>query len=289
MDITGKTRICGVIGDPIEHTLSPTMHNAAFKEIGLDLVFLALKVTPDQLENAVKGVRSFNMLGLNITMPHKDKIVNYIDELDPSANYLKSVNTILNSNGLLTGYNTDGIGAMQALLQNKIDPKGKKMLILGCGGTARAIAFAAAKTVDQIVILNRTPRKSREFANKLSNTLKTKIKGDALTSKSIKRNMQDSQIIINATSVGMDPQDKISLIPPNLIEPSQIILDVVYDPLDTKLIKDAKKVGAKTINGVEMLIHQGAASFEIWTNQPAPVEAMRKAITNRLMTKGASS
>jgi shikimate dehydrogenase len=289
MAITGKTRICGVIGDPIEHSLSPTMHNAAFKEIGLDLVFLAFKVTPDQVENAVKGVRSLNILGLNVTMPHKNKIISYLDKLDPTAEYLKSANTILNANGLLTGFNTDGTGAMQALLQNGTDPNGKKMLILGSGGAAKAIAFAAARTTDQIVILNRTPNKSQEFAKNLNHTLKTKIEGDALTSQSIEKNMQDAQIIINATSVGMQPHDKISLIPPKLFKQTQTILDIVYNPIETKLLNDAKKAGAKTVNGVEMLIHQGAASFEIWTNKPAPIEAMRKAITNQLMTKGEST
>jgi len=289
MNITGKTRICGVIGDPIEHSLSPAMHNAAFKEAGLDIVFVAFTVAADKVEDAAKGMRSLNILGLNVTMPHKNKIIPYLDKLDPIAKYLMSVNTILNKNGSLSGYNTDGTGAMQALHQNGVNLKGKKMLLLGGGGAARAIAFAAAKEVDRLVILNRTPKKSQEFAKALSQKLDKKIEGQALSSQSIQKQMQDTQILINATSVGMNPHEKISLIPPKLIKPTQTVLDIVYNPLQTKLLEDAKRAGAKTINGVEMLIHQGAASFEIWTSQPAPIETMRKAITNQLAAQGAAN
>jgi shikimate dehydrogenase len=289
MEITGRTKICGVIGDPIDHSLSPAMHNAGFKETGLDLVFLPFRVTTNQIEDAIKGVRSLGILGLNVTMPHKRRVIQYMDKLDPITEYLKSANTILNANGILTGYNTDGIGAMQALSQNGSAPKGKKILLLGSGGAARAIAFAAAREADQLVILNRTPNKSRELAKDLGQILNKKIVGKTLTPNSLEESMHDAQIVINATSAGMCPHDKISLIPPKLITPSHTVLDIIYNPIETKLLRDAEKAGAKTVNGIEMLIQQGAASFQIWTNHQAPIETMRKAIANQLSVQGATN
>lgn len=167
MKVTGKTRLCAVIGDPIEHSLSPAMHNAAFNEAEIDAVFMAFKVTANDLENAVKGMRSLNILGLNVTMPLKTQIINHLDKVDQAVQSLYSVNTVLNCDGILSGYNTDGWGAMEALRQNGANPKGKRILVLGAGGAAKAIAFAAAKETDELVILDRTPEKSRAFAQAL--------------------------------------------------------------------------------------------------------------------------
>ena len=282
MNITGKTRVYGVIGDPMEHTLSPIMHNAAFEALKLDYTFLAFKVKPAELENAVNGMRALNIRGLNVTMPHKSSILKYLDRVDLSAQIINSVNTILNRDGKLFGFNTDGVGALKALRENDVEPKGRKILLLGAGGAARAIAYTMVRESDELAVLNRTLKPAQELAKLLEKTANKKIISGALSPKEIKHNLQDSDILINATSVGMKPKPEESLIPPKLIGPNLAVIDIVYNPIETQLAKDAKAAGAKVVSGVEMLIYQGAASFEIWTGKSAPVEVMRQAALNHL-------
>lgn len=282
MDISGKTRVCGVIGDPIEHTLSPIMHNAAFNALKLDYAFLAFKVKAAGVENALNGMRALNIRGLNVTMPHKSTVINYLDKLDPAAKTINSVNTLLNREGKLLGFNTDGVGALKALRQNGVEPKGRKVLLLGAGGAARAIAFIMVKEADELAVLNRTVKLAQELANLLEKTVNKKIVAGSLSPKEIQQNLQDSDILINATSVGMKPNANDSPVAPKLLRPNLAVMDIVYNPIETKLAKDAIAAGAKVISGVEMLIYQGAASFEIWTGKSAPVEVMRQAALNHL-------
>jgi shikimate dehydrogenase len=282
MAISGKTRVCGVIGDPIEHTLSPTMHNAAFNHLRLDFVFLAFRVKAAELENAMRGMRGLGIHGLNVTMPHKIAVAKYLDEVDPTAKFLGSVNTILNEDGRLLGFNTDGVGALKALRENSVNPDGKKLLLLGAGGAAKAIAYALAKEVGELCVLNRASEKAKELSEVLSRTFGKKIVGDALSSGAIQRNLQDSDILINATSVGMHPNISQSLVAPQWLKSDLCVMDIVYNPVETKLVKDAKAAGAHVVSGVEMLLYQGAASFEIWTGVSAPIEVMRKAALNKL-------
>jgi len=270
MAISGKTRVCGVIGDPIEHTLSPTIHNAAFNHLGLDFVFLAFRVKTADLENALRGMRGLGIHGLNVTMPHKNAVTAYLDELDEAVKFLGSTNTILNKDGKLSGFNTDGVGALKALRENGIELAEKKLLLLGAGGAAKAIAFSLAKEVGELVVLNRADGKSKELAERLTITLDKKVVGDALTPDAIADNLQDSDVLINATSVGMNPAANQSIVPPQLLRSDLTVMDIVYNPVETKLAKNAKAAGAKVISGVEMLIYQGAASFEIWTGHSAP-------------------
>jgi len=288
MTISGKTRVCGVIGDPIEHTLSPAMHNAAFNHLKLDFVFLAFKVKAAEVENAMRGMRCLGIHGLNVTMPHKSAVIAYLDEVDSTAKFLGSVNTILNDSGRLLGFSTDGAGALKALRENDVNPNGKKLLLLGAGGAAKAIAFAAAKEVGELVLLNRTPEKTRDLAEVLSRTFNKKVVGDTLSPSTIQKNLQDTDILINATSVGMHPHSSQSLIAPQWLKPELIVMDIVYNPIETRLMKDAKAAGAQVINGVEMLIYQGAASFEIWTGRSAPIEVIRRAALNKLSSAGVS-
>ena len=282
MTITGKTRVCGVIGDPIEHTLSPIIHNAAFNSLKLDYAFLAFKVKPAEVENAVNGTRALNILGLNVTMPHKKAVINYLDEIDQTAKFLNAVNTIHNKNGKLLGFNTDGVGALKALKENGVNPKGKRVLLLGSGGAARAIAYALVQEADELVVLNRTVEQAKELASLLERTFNKKVVADSLSPKVIQDNLRDSDILVNATSVGMKPSANQSPVAPELLKPDLAVMDIVYNPIETKLAKEAKVAGAKVISGVEMLIYQGAASFEIWTGHSAPVEVMRKAALNHL-------
>ena len=282
MDISGKTRVCGVIGDPIEHTLSPIMQNAAFNALKLDYTFLAFKVKNAELENAVNGMRALNIRGLNVTMPHKSTILNFLDRTDLSAQIVNSVNTILNKEGKLLGFNTDGVGALKALRENGVELKGRKVLLLGAGGAARAIAYAMAKESDELAVLNRTLKQSQGLAKLLEKTVNKKIGAGSLSPKEIQQNLQDSDILINATSIGMKPKPEESLVAPKLLRPDLAVMDIVYNPIETKLAKDAKAAGAKVVSGVEMLIYQGAASFEIWTGKSAPVEVMRQAALSHL-------
>ncbi len=282
MTISGKTKVCGVIGYPIEHSLSPVMHNAAFEALKLDYVFLAFNVNPALVGDAINGMRALGIVGLNVTMPHKKVVTPYLNEIDPAAKFLNAVNTILNKDGKLFGFNTDGVGALQALRENGVEPKGKKVLLLGAGGAATAIACTLAKEADVLVILNRTPQPAFELANLLHETLKRKVVGDVLSPATIKDNLADCDVLINATSVGMKPNAGQTPVPPQLLKPDLAVMDIVYNPIETKLAKNAKAAGAKVVSGVEMLIYQGAASFEIWTGCKAPVEVMRKAALNYL-------
>jgi shikimate dehydrogenase len=205
MTISGKTRVCGVIGDPIEHTLSPIIHNAAFQELKIDYLFLAFRVKAAEVANAVNGMRALNIRGLNVTMPHKTVVVKHLDRVDLSAQIVNSVNTILNKENLLFGFNTDGVGALKALKENGVEPKGRKVLLLGAGGAARAIAYALAKEADELAVLNRTVKAAQALAKVLERTLNKKVAVGSLSPKDVALNLSDSDILVNATSVGMKP------------------------------------------------------------------------------------
>ena len=286
MKISGKTGVCAVIGDPVEHSLSPVMHNAAFKKLGLNLVYVAFKVTRNGLKDAISGARSLGLRGLNVTMPHKKAVISYLDETDSTAEAIGAVNTILNNQGKLIGYNTDGNGAMIALKENGVSTEEKKMLILGAGGAAKAIAFQAAQEVEELVILNRTSEKAEKLAELLFKKFGKKVKGGALSAEVLKEELKTTDILVNATSVGMHPDVNRSPVPSDLLRRDLCVMDIIYNPLETKLVKAAKSVGAKVVLGLEMLLYQGAVAFEIWTNCPAPVDVMKEAALNKLAEQG---
>jgi shikimate dehydrogenase len=258
------------------------MHNAGFQSIGLDYVFLAFRVKPADMEEAVNGMRALNIRGLNVTMPHKTAIINHLDRVDLSAQIVNSVNTVLNKENLLFGFNTDGVGALKALKENGVELKGRKVLLLGAGGAARAIAYALAKEADELAVLNRTVKQAQALAKLLERSCNKKIASGSLSQNDIQINLQDSDILINATAIGMKPKPDESPVAPKLLRKNLAVMDIVYNPLETKLAKDAKEAGAKVISGVEMLIYQGAASFEIWTGKTAPVGVMRQAVLSQL-------
>jgi shikimate dehydrogenase len=286
MTISGKTRVCGVIGDPIEHSLSPTIHNAAFRHLKLDFVFLAFHVKAIDLEKAINGMRGLAIHGLNVTMPHKSAVIGFLDEMDSAVKFLGSANTILNRNGKLSGFSTDGVGALKALRENGVSLSGNKVLLLGAGGAARAIAFALAPEVGELTILNRSAEKAEKLAENLNKMSNRKVVGSVLSSDAIAENLRDSDILVNATSAGMKPNLNRSLVKSELLKSDLVVMDIVYNPVETKLAKDAKAAGAKVISGVEMLVYQGAASYEIWTRRSAPIEVMRKAALNKLLNAG---
>lgn len=288
MEVSGKTKVFCVIGDPIEHSLSPIMHNAAFKHLKIDAVYVAFKVKEEVLEDAVKGMRSFGICGMNVTMPHKTAIINYLDENDSAAKFVGAVNTVLNADGKLVGFNTDGIGALRALKENGVKTRGKRFLLLGAGGAGRAIAFQLAQEADELVILNRDVSKARLLADTLRKRFNKKVVGDRLSRDVLKNWIEDAGVLINATSVGMYPNQNGTPVDKSLLRPGLTVMDIVYNPVETRLLKDAKSVEAKVIHGTEMLVFQGAASFEIWFNKPAPVNVMREAIMKKLQARGSS-
>ncbi|MCW4034113.1 MAG: shikimate dehydrogenase [Candidatus Bathyarchaeota archaeon] len=286
MEVSGKTRVCAIIGDPVEHSLSPVMHNAAFGFLGLNLVYVAFTVTAKELQTAVLGAKSLGIRGLNVTMPHKNAIINHLDKLDKTAEAIGAVNTVLIEDGKLTGYNTDGVGAITALHENGVKTEETKIVLLGAGGSAQAIAYHAAQEADELVILNRTTKNAQLLVDELRKSFDSKIKAGALSVDVLKKELKDADILVNATSVGMHPNVDQSPVPKDLLHPDLCVMDIIYNPLETKLAKDAKSVGAKVVSGLDMLVYQGAVSFEIWTNCPPPVDVMKKAALTKLKEQG---
>ncbi len=286
MTISGKTRLCGVIGDPIEHSLSPIMHNAGFEKMGLDYCYVPFRVPEEELGKAIQGIKALNIRGLNVTIPHKVAVIPFLDKLDHLAEKIGAVNTIVNDNGTLKGYNTDAQGFRQALLARGSKPAGKSVVILGAGGASRAICFALAEQGASLVILNRLPNleKAVTLANRISEISDREVKAMAISRENLSQALEKADILVNATSVGMYPNIDETIVPPDLIKAGLIVFDIVYNPIETRLLREAKTAGASTISGIDMLVWQGALAFEMWTGLKAPVELMRQEVT-RLQQK----
>lgn len=276
--ISGESRICGVIGDPIEHSMSPVMHNAAFDKLGLNYLYVPFRVKQEELGKAIAGMRALNIRGLSVTIPHKVTVIPFLDKLDPLAQRIGAVNTIVNDDGALTGYNTDATGFLQALLERRIEPKGKKVVILGAGGASRAISFILAERGAHLVILNRLLELdwAEELASRISQVFKQEVKALELNEKNLTKVLANADILVNATSVGMSPNSDETPVSPDLFKPPLTVFDIVYNPIKTRLLKEAEAVGAETISGVDMLVWQGALAFELWTGVKAPVKLMRE-------------
>jgi len=278
--VTGKTSICGLIGDPVEHTMSPAMHNAAYRQMRLDYVYVPFRVRPEELGKAINGMRAFNIRGLNVTIPHKVAVIPFLDKLDTLAEKIGAVNTIVNDNGLLTGHNTDATGFLRALLEKGIEPRGKNALIVGAGGASRAISLILADSgAERLVILNRLEELgwAYELATSINQLYQIDAEAGELTRQNLAGIMEriNIDILINATSVGMTPDVDSTPVDADLLRPGLVVFDVVYNPLRTRLLKDAEAAGAETVSGIEMLTWQGALAFEKWTGREAPPDLMR--------------
>jgi shikimate dehydrogenase len=276
-EITGKTRICGIIGDPVAHTISPAMHNAAFRELGLDFIYLPFRVHKEDLAEAVRSLKALDIRGVNVTIPHKVDVMSCLDDIDEMAAYTGAVNTIVNNDGYLKGYNTDASGFIAAISAEKVNPEGKQVVIIGAGGASRAISFILADRGADLMVLNRHPEAAQVLADRLSGLFRKDVQAMELSRQNLEAVLSRAQILVNTTSVGMAPQPDVSPVPVELIKPGLLVIDIIYNPLNTQLLKDAKKRGARIIGGIEMLVQQGAAAFELWTGRPAPVAIMRKA------------
>jgi shikimate dehydrogenase len=284
MNIDALTKIVGLIGYPIDYTLSPTMHNAAFKELNLNFVYLPFRVKLEDLNLAIKGLVALNIVGANVTIPHKEAVVKYLDDFSQQAGMIGAVNTICVHEGRLIGDNTDGRGFITSLIDEmNIDPCDKKIFILGAGGAARAISISLANIgVKRITFTDKDMMKAirlssdikRHFHSVWSDTIR-------LEDEEFEDYIRDCDILINATPCGMHENDPL-LINPNWLYSNQVVYDIIYTPPQTTLLKIAKEKGCKTQNGISMLVHQGALSFELWTGKKAPIEVMRKAILTKV-------
>jgi len=283
-NLTGKTKLCGLIGDPVEHTMSPAMHNAAFARMGLDFVYVPFRVKPEDLTQAVAGMKAFNIRGLNVTIPHKVAIIPLLDELDPLAERIGAVNTVVNDGGVLQGFNTDAIGFLEALMQRGVEPKGKKVVVLGAGGAGRAASFVLAERGAQLLILNRRQELgwAEELAEQLTQAFGKEVRAMELTDGNLAQALEGAYILVNATSVGMTPNTDETPSGADMLKPSLVVFDVVYNPVKTKLMRQAEQIGAQTISGLEMLVWQGALAFELWTGAKPPIELMRKEVLRSL-------
>lgn len=272
--IDAFTKLYGIIGNPVRHSLSPKMHNAAFCHNGLNAVYLAFEVT--DLETAISGVRSLGISGLSITVPHKERVIALIDRVDDTARRIGAVNTILNRNGKLEGYNTDWSGAVRAL-SAETGIKGARAIVLGAGGSARAVVAGLVEKGANVHVANRTASKAKLLADTFGTTW------SGLDELDLTMEKEPASILINTTTLGMEPYVDAMAVTPALLELAgenkSVVMDIAYSPLETKLLKKAHATGCTTINGLEMLLYQAVEQFELWTGEKAPVEVMRRALS----------
>ncbi len=280
--ISGTTRVIGIFGHPVKHSLSPVMQNAALKHCDIDMVYLPFDVEEGHLEDAVRAIRALKMVGVNVTIPHKEAVVAYLDRVSEEVRICGSVNTIHNSRGILMGFNTDGEGYVRSLKQEGIQIDGRNILVIGAGGAARGIVYALLKAAPaSITIANRTLSKGKELVARLKDLSKARMEAIPLNREALTSVMGTVDLLINTTSVGMDGRGRLDL-PLHLLPSEGIVSDIVYRPIKTPLLEEAEALGYKTVNGVGMLVEQGAIAFEIWTGVEAPREIMRDAVVKTL-------
>ena len=284
MTVSGKTKICALIGDPVEHTMSPPMHNAAYEKLRLDYIYIPFQVKPDDLSAAVHGLKALNVRGFNVTIPHKVAVIPLLDGLDPIAEKIGAVNTVVNDGGKLIGYNTDATGFLQALLERGVEPAGKNIVILGAGGASRAISYILADRGARLTILNRRLELdwAIDLARRIREELGREVEALELTLGNLSGALSGTDALINATSVGMSPDNESSPVPAGLLKSGLVVFDIVYNPVRTKLLEEAEEVGARTVGGVDMLVWQGALAFEKWTGRQAPLDLMRAKVIESL-------
>lgn len=276
MEINTRTQLCGLLGNPVEHSLSPAIHNAAFQKLGLNFVYLAFRV--EQIADAISGIRWLgNVRGFSVTIPHKVTVIPHLDEVEPTARHIGSVNTIVVENGKLTGHNTDASGALRALAEGGVSLRGAPVLLLGSGGAARAIAFALARdgAVGSLTILGVDDGERRALAQDLRVRTDLEVAEGPLTAESLAAGIVNHAVLLHCTPVGMHPKVSETCVPRELLKPHLAVMDIVYNPLETQLLRDARAAGCRTIKGVEMFLNQAVAQFELWTGRPAPADVMR--------------
>jgi len=268
------TKTYAVIGDPIDHSLSPNIHNVAFKELQLDCTYIAYRIPKGELADGLEGLKKIKISGFNVTIPHKIDIMKYLDSVDEDCSIIGASNTVSNNDGKLKGYNTDMDGFLEPIKRKNLSIDGKEVLLLGAGGAARAIVAGLVKEkVGMITIANRTKEKAvtlEDFAQKIG------AETSSITLEDLGKNTTNYKLIVNATSVGLN--DEPTPLPAEIINENSIVYDIVYTPLNTDLIKKAKEIGATVIYGYEMLLGQAIRAFEIWHKTQAPYDIMKRSI-----------
>ncbi len=264
--LDASTSLYGVIGNPVRHSLSPIIHNVSFKRAGINAVYLAFEI--NNLSDALKGIKALGIRGLSVTIPFKTEVVKYLDEIDPIAKKIKAVNTILNHEGNLLGFNTDWLGALEAL-KEVTDLDEKKILVLGAGGASRAIVYGLSRAGCQVIITNRSIDRAKELAEEFGCLY-------------LKEPTSEVDIIINSTPVGMYPLENETPLPKHYLRKGMIVMDTVYKPLKTRLLREAEERGCLTINGLSMLSYQGAYQFEIWTGTKPDILKIKEDLINVL-------
>ncbi len=273
MKINAKTKLLGLFGWPVEHSLSPDMHNDAFGEMGLNLCYVALPVPPEALGDAVRAIRAFDMPGVNVTVPHKEKVIQYLDGIDEEARFIGAVNTIVNRDGRLKGYNTDGRGFIQSLIEQGTDYAGKNILVLGAGGGSRAISFYLSEKAKSLLLFDLDRPKLETLTADLS-----RIRGNVNALDGVD-SLEGVDILVNATPLGLKEGDPMP-IKPELLKPPLIVGDLIYR--ETPLLGAARRLGLKTFNGLGMLLWQGVLASELWTGRRPSHETMRRALLRGL-------
>lgn len=273
MQIDNNTKLFGVFGNPVAHSLSPAMHNRAFAATGYKGVYLPFHI--EKIEPAIAAIRTLGIRGVSVTLPHKVTIMEGLDRLDPLAGRIGAVNTIVNTDGVLTGYNTDCFGAVSALVQYA-DIKGKDVAIIGAGGAARAIGWGVADAGGKVVVVSRSVEKGEQLADDLNAAFLALDRIDEL----------EADILVNATPVGMHPNSGGLPVPAGVFRPGMLAMDIVYTPLKTEFLKQAQSARSRIIDGLNMFVLQGARQFELWTGLEAPIDAMREAVLEKINYSG---
>ena len=281
--ICPQTKVYALIGNPVSHSMSPAIHNAAFVALNLDCIYVAFQV--EDVKNALAGMRALdNFRGMSVTIPHKIEVMQYIDEIPDVDRHIGSINTVVKEDGKLIGFGTDGPGALKAIGDAGVELAGRNVLMLGAGGAARAIAFTLAQkgSIGKLVLLDINAGFLSQLTGDLQSGTDTVIVPGVLDPAAVEEHMASADLIINCTPVGMHPNVDATLVPEHLFRPGQVVFDVVYNPLETKLLRQAKAKGLKVIPGVEMFINQAILQFERFAGAGAPEELMRSVVMEKL-------
>ncbi len=280
-NVNSKTRVFAVIGSPIEHSMSPEIHNSSFSELKLNCIYVAYRVERLYLREAIEGFKALGYSGVNVTIPHKIEIMRYLEEISPEARVIGAVNTIVFKNSRVTGHNTDGTGALLALRDAGIEVENSRVIILGYGGAARAIAITLAMkgNIESITIAGRNVKKAGILAEDIK---KLGIPAQSCSITDVENIIKDSNILINSTPVGMSPETEETLLTREKLHSELAVMDIVYTPLETRLLKEAKKAGCKTVDGLGMLIQQAAEAERLWLGVEPDISVMRNAALKAL-------
>jgi shikimate dehydrogenase len=285
--ILGNSKIVGVFGHPVGHSVSPAMHNAAFEALGMDWFYMAFDVRPDDLEAALRSLAPLGIMGVNLTIPHKERALEMVDEVSPEARRFGGVNTVRRDNRRLIGYNTDGVGFLGSLAEAGFDPKGKRTVVLGAGGAARSVVRSLADGgAADIAIFNRSRDRAQRLVDEIAADA-TRITVGALVDDEVGGAVAEADLVVNATPIGMSPRSEGTLpIPATAFHSGLVAYDLIYNPPQTRFLAVAAERGCRTINGIRMLALQGAESFRIWSGRDAPVAVMERAVTDQLGAPG---